>query len=186
MIKTIGIAVAVLLVGLALGFFVGRWTLERQWSQPYVMISPGDHQKSAGGDANPTPAVGAQVIKAMPIQRTRKVVRELTAKDPAIVTVGAIGSDDTVVDLHAVVENRGKCKITALEGTGYAFDAWGKPAKANKNGESYFAFSAKDQSIEPGSHATVSQSMKHIGTASLVVATVDRTTCADGTTWKRQ
>lgn len=182
-LKTVVIVVVVLVLGLVGGFFVGRWTLERQWSQPYVQVGP---ERSSGDGANPSPPAGATIVRAMPIQRTRKVVRELTAKDPAIVTVGSFGEDDDKIELHAVVENRGKCTITSVEGTGYAFDAWGHPAKANKKGESYFAFSGKDLKIEPGSKSTVVQSMKNIETASLVVATIDKTACADGTAWKRQ
>jgi hypothetical protein len=186
MVKTIAVAVAVLLVGLAIGFFVGRWTLERQWSQPFVQVSPKAAQRSAEGDADPTPPAGATILRRMPIQRARKVLREVTAKDPAVVTVGSISAYDDVLKLHAVVENRASCEITAVEGTGYAFDARGVPAKANKHGETYFSFSGKGLAIDPGTHATVTQPMRYVDTASLVVASVDRFTCSDGTTWKRQ
>jgi hypothetical protein len=113
-------------------------------------------------------------------------VKGLVAKDPLVMTVGAVGRGEEGAGLHLVLENRGKCRVKEFEGTAYAFDAWGKPAKANAGGEHYIAFAAKDQDVAPGETTQYEQKMKYPETASLAVALVDKVTCSDGTSWKRQ
>lgn len=186
MVKTVVIAAAALVIGLLLGFFAGRFTLERQWSSPFVTVSAGDVKRSSQEGADPTPREGSSVMRPMPLGRARLVAKNATAKAPLVMTVGAIGRGDEGAALHLVLENSGQCKIKAFEGTAYAFDAWGKPARANKGGESCVAFSAKDQAVQPGETTQYEQRLKYPETASLAVAIVDEVSCADGTTWKRQ
>jgi hypothetical protein len=109
----------------------------------------------------------------------------VTQRDPLVAVVGSVGSGDEGSELHLALENRGTCRITAFEGVAYAYDAWGKPAKANKGGEHYVAFSAKGQDIPPGETTNFAQKLAHPETASLAVAHVDKIACADGPTWKR-
>ena len=166
MIKTIAIAFAALVVGLAAGWFFGRSRLEKQWQSPFV--------------------TGSSVMKPMPFGRSRKALRDICANDPVVYKVASIGSDEASTELHVVVENKGKCKVTEVAGTAYGFDAWGKPASLGKDGKHSTTFEAKDQSIEPGEQATVSKKLPDVDVATLAIAQVDATKCADGTTWARK
>jgi hypothetical protein len=186
MVKTALIAAIALVLGVILGFFAGRSMLERQWSSPFVTVSASDAKSSSSEGADPTPKEGSSVMIPLPLGRARLVAKAATAKDPLVMTVGAVGRGDEGAELHLVLDNRGKCNITGFEGTAYAYDAWGKPAKANKGGEDYVAFSAKDQHIAPGESTLFVEKLKYPDTASLAVAMVDKVSCADGTTWKRQ
>ena len=184
MVKTILFAAIALVLGLIVGFVLGRFTLERQWSQPYTQVPPGSQtNKSEGG--NPTPKVGTKILKPMPIGRSRLALKGMTAKDPVVSNVAAVGAGDEGVELHVVVENRGACTVTSLGGVAYGFDAWGKPAALNKGGESFVAFESKAP-VEPGKKATVALALKDVDDATLALAHIDRTTCADGTSWARQ
>lgn len=183
MLKTILVAAIALVLGLILGFVIGRFTLERQWSQPYTQVEPGTEQKAAGH--NPSPKAGTKVLKPMPIGRARAALKPMTEKDPVVSSVAAVGSGDEGAELHVVVENRGKCTVTALSGVAYGFDAFGKPAPLLKGGENFVAFDMKT-SLEPGKKATVAEPLKDVEDATLVVAQIDRTTCSDGTKWARQ
>jgi hypothetical protein len=183
MLKPILIAAIALVLGLILGFVLGRFTLERQWSQPYSQVSPEDTKKSEG--ANRSPKVGTKVLKPMPIGRSRVALKGMTDKDPVFSNVAAVGAGDEGVDLHVVVENRGKCTVTSLAGVAYGFDAYGRPAPLNKGGQTYVAFESKAP-LEPGKKATVAQPLKDIDDATLAIAHVDHTTCSDGTSWTRQ
>jgi hypothetical protein len=184
MVKTILFAAIALVLGLILGFVLGRFTLERQWSQPYTLVPPGSQSnKSEGG--NPTPKVGTKILKPMPIARSRLALKSFTDKDPVVSNVAAVGAGDDGLELHVVVENRGACTVTSLGGVAYGFDAFGKPSALNKGGETFVAFESK-AAVEPGKHATVALPLKDIDDATLAVAHVDHTTCSDGTSWARQ
>jgi hypothetical protein len=183
MLKPAVIAAIALVVGLVLGFLLGRAMLERQWSQPYTeALPPG----TKGELNNPSPVVGTKVLKPMPIGRSRAALKELTAGDPVVSNVAAVGANDDSMELHVVVENRGKCTVTSLAGVAYGFDAYGRPSALNAGGETYVAFQFSTP-LPPGKRDTVAQPLKGgIDDATLAVAHVDRTTCSDGTTWKRQ
>jgi len=177
------IAAAALVVGLIVGFFLGRVLLEHQWSQPMSAIDPKAASKAAN-DADPTPVAGTKVLGTLPIQRARMVLKDFTAKDIAVVPVAAFGADDTGFELHVVVENKGTCRITEVSGVAYGYDAWGHSAAANRGGEHYVAFSQKLE-IAPGAKARLGQKMKYSQLATLALAHVDAYACADGTRWKR-
>ena len=183
MTKTILFIAVALVLGLILGFVIGRVTLERQWSKPYTQVSPAGEKKTEGH--NPSPKAGTKVLKPMPIGRSRVAIAELTAKDPVFSTVSAVGANEEGVELHVVVENRGTCTVTALTGVAYGFDAYGKPAPLIKSGDNFVAFESKVP-LEPGKKQTVPEPLKDVLDATLAVAHVDKTTCSDGTTWSRQ
>lgn len=147
MLKTILIAAIALVLGLILGFLVGRLMLERQWSQPYTQVAPGTEQKAAGH--NRSPKAGTKVLKPMPIGRSRVALKAMTEKDPVVSNVAAVGAGEDGVELHVVVANNGKCTVTAATGVAYGFDAFGKPAPLLKGGENFVAFELKEP-LEPG------------------------------------
>lgn len=182
----IGIAAAVaLVVGIVLGFFLGRSAAERQWSQPYAQVSPAEEQKSASAkDADPTPKAGTKILKPMPIGRARMALAQFTGKDPVLAPVAAFGSGDKGLELHVVVENKGTCTLKEVSGVAYGFDAYGRPTKANAAGESYVAFTHKGE-IAPGAKDTAAALVKNAELATLALAHVDHTTCTDGSTWSR-
>lgn len=183
MLKTALIAAIALIVGLILGLLLGRFTLERKWSQPYTQAPA----LPAGGSEqpqNPSPFVGSRVLKPMPIGKTREVLRAMTDRDPVSAPVAAVGAGESGVELHVVVENRSPCTVTSLEGVAYGFDAYGKPSVLNSGKATYVAFSSS-AALEPGKKATVALPLRGAELATLAVAHVDRTACADGTSWKR-
>jgi hypothetical protein len=171
---------------LAIGVFVGRWWTERNWSQPPVIITPADVTRSSANDADPTPKAGTAVVRAMPIGRARATLKSITEKDPVIATVVSIGSGDDGMELHVVVENRGRCKVTGLSGVAYGFNAKGRSSALNKHGEHYAAFEGTKLSLEPGGHVLVAQKLRYAEEATLGAAHIDETTCSDGTSWKRR
>lgn len=182
--KLVIVAAVALLVGGLVGFFAGRALLERKWSQPYAALSPADATRYADG-GDPAPRAGTQIVNAMPIGKAREALQALTATDPAVVTVGSVGSGDTELELHVTVENRGRCKITGASGVAYGFTPTGKPAPTNRHGEHFAAFKVEEP-IEPGKHVVASQKLRFADKATLAIAQIDATECADGTTWKRQ
>ena len=183
MLKTILFAAIALVLGLILGFVLGRFTLERQWSQPYTQVAPGTEQRAAGH--NPSPKAGTKVLKPLPIGKARAALKAMTEKDLVVSNVAAVGANEDGVELHVVVENNAKCTLTALTGVAYGFDAYGKPAPLLKGGENFVAFELKAP-LEPGKKTTVAKALKDVDEATLAVAHVDRTTCSDGTSWTRQ
>ena len=183
MLKTILVTAIALVLGLILGFVLGRFTLERQWSQPYSQVTPATENGSKGG--NPSPRAGTKVLKPMPIGKSRAALRPMTEKDPVFSNVAAVGANEEGVELHVVVENRGACTVTSLSGVAYGFDAFGNPAPLIKGGENFVAFESKAP-LEPGKKLTVAEVLKDVEDATLAVAHVDRTTCSDGTSWTRQ
>ena len=183
MMKTILVAAIALILGLVIGFLAGRFTLQRSWSQPYTQVTPSTVMKSEGH--NPSPKAGTKVLKPMPIGKSRAALEPMAAKDPVFSNVAAVGANEEGVELHVVVENRGTCTVTSLTGVAYGFDAFGKPAPLLKGGENFVAFESKAP-LEPGKKLTVAEVLKDVDDATLSVAHVDRTTCADGTSWTRQ
>jgi hypothetical protein len=186
MVKWILIAVLALIVGLAAGFFLGRFSLERQWRQPVVIVTPEMEKRSAEGDADPTPKASTRILIPMPLERTRFVARDIVRKDPFVAVVATVGNGEEGSELHLRLENRGTCKITAYEGVAYGFDAWGRPQKMNKNGEHYIAFKEEKVSVEPKAFHQMASKMRYPETASLVVAHVDKVDCEGGSRWARQ
>lgn len=186
MSRTILIAAATLVLGLVAGFFLGRFTLERSWSQPYVLLSQSDISEGKG--ANPAPKPGARVLKPMPLARSRQVMNELTKTDPLVMTVGAVGNGDHGAELHLTLEHRDgklRCQIASYSGIAYGFDAWGKPAKLNQKGEHFVAFSGEKLELQVGEKHLHSAELKDIDNASLAVAQVDEVICANGERWQR-
>ena len=185
----VGIA---LFVGLMIGFFVGRKTLESKWSNPVSVVSPADFQKSSTAkDADPTPPAGAKIMKPLPLLLMRQEVAKLTEKDPLKITLTSFGNGEDGGELHLMMKNGAACKVTSYSGVAYAFDYSGKPVKANAAGESYLAFRSdattdKELGIETNGKYVHAQVLKHTETASLGVAHVDAYACADGTKWARQ
>jgi hypothetical protein len=183
------VGLACLVVGGAIGFFVGRAMLEREWSQPAVLkrLSAADVQRSKSGkDAAVIPKEGALVLGRAPLSRARMVVAELTRQDPVVLEVGDVGNGDDGLVLNLDLKNRGKCAVTALSGTAYGYDAYGKPAPMNLGGEHYVAFEEDEiEGLTPNAVHGLSVNLHHAQAASLAVAHVDRVTCADGTQWAR-
>lgn len=183
MLKTILVASIALVLGLIVGFAIGRITLEREWSHPYTQVGPGADKAAEGG--TPSPKAGTKILMPMPIARSRAALAGMTEKDPVVSHVAAVGAGDQGCELHVVVENRGTCTVTSLAGVAYGFDAFGKPSPLNKGGETYVAFESKAP-LEPGKKTTVAEALKDVEDATLAIAHVDRTTCSDGTSWSRR
>jgi hypothetical protein len=183
--NTIALLVLALAVGLAIGWLAGRWQLERSWAEPPTVLSEADVSRASAGDADPTPPAGTPVMAAMPLQRSRHALHELVATDPVRVRIGAIGRSDGEMFLHVTLHNHGTCTVREAEGVAYGFDASGHSARVNRGGEHYVAFHATDLDLAPGAETNEESSLHHVGTASIVLAQVDRVTCTDGTTWAR-
>jgi hypothetical protein len=183
------VGLACLVVGGAIGFFVGRAMLEREWSQPAVLkrLSAAETERSKPGkDAALIPKEGALVLGKAPLSRARLVVAELTRQDPVVLEVGDVGSGDDGLVLNLDLKNRGRCAVTALSGTAYGYDAYGQPAPMNLGGEHFVAFNEeKIADLAPAQVHSLSVNLHHAQAASLAVAHVDRVTCADGTQWAR-
>ncbi len=189
MLKWILLAVATLVVGLVLGFFIGRASLERQWQQPMMQITPEMERRSKVADAEPTPKAGTKVLQPLPLERARLVLKSLVAKDPLVVTVGTFGNGEEGGTLHLRLENRGSCRITGFDGVAYGFDARGRPTAVNKGGENYVAFASQPEgkvSVDARAPFQLEQKTKFDSAAALAVAHVDRVSCEDGSKWTRQ
>lgn len=179
-----------LLLGLTIGFFVGRVTMERKWADPFMVVSAKDHDRAAAQDADPTPAVGTRIFRALPLARARMEANKLTANDPLKVTLTSFGNGEDGGELHLMMQSEDTCIIKEFSGVAYAFDAHGMPAKANKSGETYLAFTAtlnggEQKPIAPKGKYIHSQKLKYTETASLGVAHVDSYTCDNGKIWRR-
>jgi len=184
-LKLVIVAVVALVIGLLVGFFAGRGMLERKWSQPYATIAPDEASRYADGDADPAPKSGARIVRPMPIGRACVALAALTAKDTVVATGASVGADEKAMDLHVTVENRGTCKLTAASGIAYGFGPHGAPAATNKHVENLVAFKL-EAPLEPGKHVTVAKKLRYADAATLAIAQIDATECADGTSWKRQ
>jgi hypothetical protein len=180
----VALVVLVLVVGLVVGWVLGRWDLERRWAEP-TTIGEADVRRSSEGDADPTPAAGTRVLPAMPIQRSRAALAELVEGDPVQVRVGSVGRSDGEMFLHLTLVNHGTCAVREVDGVAYGFDAWGRSAKLNRAGEHYVAFHATDLDLGAGGSAFQEYPLHHPDIASIALAQVDRVGCADGTSWSR-
>lgn len=179
------VALLALLLGGLAGWFLGRYQLQRQWSQPEVLVSAADAQRSSAGNADPTPAAGTRVLHPAPLRLSRARLAARRA-DPVQCTVGAVGRGDEGAELHLTLRNQGRCAVTSVEGVGYGFDAWGRPAQLNRGGEHYVAFrETLREPLAPGEHSERSFPLRFALTASVALAQVDRVGCADGTVWTR-
>jgi len=177
-----------LVVGLLVGIFIGRALLEREWSQPQVLqrLSAADAQRSTGKDADPAPKEGALVLRGAPLARARQVLADVTKADPVVLSAGDVGNSDEGNELHLDLKNRGKCAVSSFSGTAYGYDSYGKPARMNKGGEYYVAFSEDNvKDLGPNETHSLSVLLHHVDIASLAVAHVDQVTCTDGTKWAR-
>jgi hypothetical protein len=188
------IAVPTLLVGLVVGFLFGRFTLEREWAKPVSVLSPDAAKRLAVEGADPVPSAGSKLLKAMPIQKARAAIRELTKDDPVRLEVGSVGrSGDEGQELHLTLASSWDCEITSYEGIAYGFDAWGRAAKMNKSGEHFVAFTSKagdtpesPAKIAPKENVQYALGIRHAEIASIALAQVDKVSCAGGRTWTRQ
>jgi hypothetical protein len=178
-------AIVGLALGAALGFWLGRYTLEQKWRDATSIVSPEDQEGSSQKGADPTPKAGTKVLKQMPLARTRIALDGLAAKDPVKVTVGAFGRNDELTELHLGFKNDTSCKITSVQGVAYGFDAWGRPTPVNQGGEHYVAFSQDKLEVAPGAKASLEQEVHHATLANVALAQIDSYTCSDGTSWKR-
>jgi len=184
--KILPFVVVALVVGVAIGWFAGRSMLERDWENPLSAISQAEEAHASAGNADPTPKAGTKILPALPLRRARERVAKMVEKDPVVMSIGTIGSDNEASDLHMEILNRGDCEVSAYHGVAYTFDAEGKATKANKNGETYLAFSAEKQKIAKGEKVEFSAPAHFADIASLVVAHVDSVECTNGTKWTRQ
>jgi hypothetical protein len=187
--RPIVIATVALLVGLVVGYFVGRWYLEYQWSHPVQLHHASASPSASTGDAtaDPAPADGTRVLRPMPLARTRRALPGFTAGDPVVIPVGAVSREtDADRSLHIVLRNRGRCRVVSVAGVAYGFDAYGQPVAMNRGGEHYVAFATDEIGIDPGATTQASFTLRRPETASLVVGHVDRVACADGTRWARR
>jgi hypothetical protein len=180
--RTALIAAIALVAGLVAGYFAGRLKLLHEWSQPVQLL----HSDSRGSGADPAPREGTRGFRPMPYARTRLAAREFTARDPVVLAVGSVGRGDEGAELHVTLRNRGACEASELEGVAYGFDAYGTPSRLNRGGEHFVAFSARGLRLAPGAAVQQEIPLHNVGNASLVLAHVDRVTCADGTRWARQ
>lgn len=186
MSRLVVVALAAAAIGVAAGWFAGRASLEEAWSTGAQPLTESAVQKLSEGDADPVPKAGSLIIPAKPFTRARRENAELTAADPVRVRIAAVGNGDDSAELHVDVENHAKCTLTEVGGVAHGYDASGTSVKLNKHGEHFVAFSIREQSIEPETHAMLAQTLRYTETASLVVARVDSYACADGTRWARQ
>ncbi len=55
--KVVAVGITCLVVGLLLGWYSGRYALERYWTQPLVLkrLAAADVQRSSGAGADPVP-----------------------------------------------------------------------------------------------------------------------------------
>ena len=172
-------------VGVAIGFWLGRYTLEEKWRDAITIVSPEDAARASQKGADPSPKSGTKVLKQMPIGRIRVALADLTNKDPVKVSVATFGRNDETTELHLNIKNDAPCEVTSVEGVAYGFDAWGRSTPVNQGGEHYLAFSQAKLKVAPGSKGYVAQEVHHAPLANMAIAHVDAYTCSDGTSWKR-
>ncbi|HYQ16829.1 MAG TPA: hypothetical protein VEQ58_13755 [Polyangiaceae bacterium] len=185
--KLVIVGVVCAIGGGLVGWFAGRFMLERYWTQPLVLkrLAASDVEPSTGPGADPAPKVGSVVLRPAPLARARMVLAELTRQDPLQLILGDVGSGSES-QLNLELKNRGKCAINAFSGIAYGFDAYGRPSRLNKGGEHYVAFSESNVAdLPPAATHSLSMKLHNVETASLVLAQVDQVTCSDGTRWAR-
>lgn len=182
---TLVVGIVALGLGLGIGFYLGRWTLEAKWRDAITQVSPEDEAKASEKGSDPTPKAGTKVLRQMPIGRLRVALADMSNKDPVKVSVGVFGRDADQTELHLNIVNESKCEVTSVQGVAYGFDAWGRPTPVNQGGEAYVAFSQDKLKVAPGAKGFVAQEVHHAPLANMAVAHVDAYTCSDGTSWKR-
>lgn len=182
----LALAAVLVIVAFVAGYYAGRAKAESDWRLPPMVLSDADVSRMKVDGADPVPRAGSKVLRAMPLERSRVALRELTSNDAVKVAVGAIGRGDDGMELHLVVQNEAKCELKSVEGVAYGFRADGRSARLNKGGEHFVAFAKADLKVAPKGKDAVELPLKHPETASLAIAQVDRYACADGTTWARQ
>jgi hypothetical protein len=186
--KVVVVGAVCLVVGVFIGWYSGRFMLERYWTQPLVLerLAEADVQRSSAPGADPSPPVGALVLGPAPLARARMVMAEITRQDPVVMTLADVGTGNDGSQLNVELKNRGKCSVIALSGVAYGYDAYGKASRMNQAGEHYVAFEEKNVTgLQPASTHLLSMKLHHNETASLALAQVDRITCSDGTHWSR-
>jgi len=186
--KVVAVGITCLVVGLLLGWYSGRYALERYWTQPLVLkrLAAADVKRSSGEGADPVPAIGTRVLEPAPLALARAALAEMTRQDPLLMTVGNVKTGETESELKLDLTNRGKCTISSFSGVAYGYDAYGRASKLNKGGEHYVAFSEKDVTdLAPSRTRTLAMKLHNSRTASLALAHVDQVTCTDGARWAR-
>jgi hypothetical protein len=186
--KVVVVGCVCLIAGVLIGWYSGRFMLERYWTQPLVLkrLAEADVQRSSAPGADPSPPVGAVVLGPAPLARARMVLAEITAQDPVVMTLGDVGTGNEGSQLNLELKNRAKCAVVELSGVAYGYDAYGQASRMNQGGEHYVAFSEKNVTgLAPASTHVLSLKLHHSETASLVLAQVDRMACSDGTRWSR-
>jgi len=186
--KVVVVGASCLVVGLVVGWYSGRYALERYWTQPLVLkrLAAADVERSSGPGADPVPAIGTPVLRPAPLALARVALAEMTRRDPLVLTVGNVKAGDDESELKLDLTNRGKCAIKSFSGVAYGYDAYGRASRLNKGGEHYVAFSEKDVTdLEPSRTHTLAVTLHNSQTASLALAHVDQVTCTDGARWVR-
>jgi hypothetical protein len=184
----VAVGITCLVVGLLVGWYSGRYALERYWTQPLVLkrLAAADVERSSGAGADPVPAIGTRVLQPAPLALARVALAEMTRQDPLIMTLGNVKTGEPESQLKLDLTNRGKCAITSFSGVAYGYDAYGRASALNKGGEHYVAFSEKDvTNLEPSRTHTLAMKLHNNQIASLALAHVDQVTCADGARWVR-
>lgn len=184
-----------LLVGAALGFFVGSLVgaerLREEYRNPFRTVPPEAKSASpkAGGSASSAPdarpPAGAKVLAALALPASREALQQLTAADKVVVNVGSVGRSEDGTELHLSVHNRSDCVITAIEGIAYGFDPDGQSTNLNAGGEHFVAFASKELHLEPGKKSIETWPLRHVQLANVALAQIDRATCADGRSFAR-
>ena len=93
--KTLALAGAMLALGLAVGFFFGRASLEAEWSKTTRLLSPAEVRR--GGENSP--AVGTRVLVTAPLRRARIALEVFAKDDPVVVTVGSFSRGEDPADI---------------------------------------------------------------------------------------
>jgi hypothetical protein len=177
-----------LLVGLLIGFVVGRAMQESQWSKPVTTFSAADAQRYAVSGADPVPEANSQILAALPLLKMRAAASNFTANDPVQITLVSFGNGEDGGELHLMLQNNAPCVVKSIRGVAYAYDANGRSVVANAGGARFVAFASTTEAplhLEPKKKQVFAQVVHHTETASLGVAHVDSYTCEDGKTWTR-
>jgi hypothetical protein len=129
--KIVLIGVGCLIVGIVIGWFSGRFMLERYWTQPLVLkrLAAADVERSTGQGADPVPPLSTVVLRPAPLELSRIALADVTRRDPLVVTLGDVGTGHDASQLNLDLVNRGKCTVSAYAGVAYGYDAYGVPSR---------------------------------------------------------
>ena len=88
--KVVVVGIACLIAGLLVGWYSGRYALERYWTQPLVLkrLAAADVERSSGDGADPVPSIGTSVLRPAPLALARKALAEMVRQDPLVMTIG--------------------------------------------------------------------------------------------------